>query len=205
MTTFLLSIPDWLHQVPGLDRLRQLPWERIGSLYIGEKLALGILAFVTMAETVVAANRILAMEFAFPVERKTVRTPKRKKGFGVKYLALVLLALLPGGLVGTFTVLAVMGKENWRRDAYWIIGISLPFALLLLLLRASFFPWPQWADMLYVSGTIGLIFGILQAWAMIKLLREWWGEPDECVAWWPPLALWCQVLMLSAVLYRIFS
>ena len=201
----MLSISEWLHQIPGLERLRQLPWHRVGALYIGEKLALGVLAFVTLTEVVVAANRFMAMEFAFPVTRKAVRTPKRKKGFGLKHLALVLLALLPGGVVGTFSVILVMGKEHWRRDAFWIVGISLPFALMLFLLRASFFPWPQWSDALYVSGTIGLIFGILQVWAMIKLLREWWGEPDECVAWWPPLALWCQALMLAAVLYRIFA
>ena len=75
----MLSISEWLHHIPGLERLRQLPWHRVGSLYIGEKLALGVLAFVTLTEVVVAANRFMAMEFAFPVARKTVRSPKRKK------------------------------------------------------------------------------------------------------------------------------
>ena len=200
-----LGALEWLHQFPGMERLRHVPWQRIGALYIGEKLALGVFTFVTVFEVVVAANRFMAMEFAFPKPRKSVRTPKRKRGFGLKWVALALLALLPGGLVGTFVVIAVMGKDHWRRDAFWIIGLSVPFALALFLIRASFFPWPQFADALYISGSIGLIFGILQLWALIKLLREWWGEPDECVAWWPPLALWCQLLCLSAVLYRIFA
>jgi hypothetical protein len=40
---------------------------------------------------------------------------------------------------------------------------------------------------------------------MIKLLREWWGEPDECVPWWPPLALWMQGLLAWAIAYRILT
>ena len=202
----MLARIEWLYHIPGIEPLLQQHWERIGALFIGEKIALAALAAVVMTESVVAANRFMAMEFAWPKPRKSVKKAKREKGFGLKKVALLVLALIvPGGLVGTFVIVAIMGKENWRRDAYWIVGLSLPFVLLLFLLRASFFPWPEWKDHLYISGTLGLIVGLLQVWAMIKLLREWWGEPDECIGWWPPLALGCQALCLAAAAWRILA
>ena len=200
----MLSRIEWLYHLPGVERLLRLHWERLGDLFTGEKLAVGALWAVTTVELVVAVNRFMAMEFVIK-PRKAVKTPKRKKGFGLKVVALALLALLPGGLVGTFVVYNIMGKDNWRRDAFWIVGLSLPVALIMFLLRASFFPWPQWSDSIYIVGALGLVFGILQVWAMVKLLREWWGEPDECIAWWPPAALWCQAACALAVAWRILA
>lgn len=186
-------------------RMVPLPWQRLAELYIGEKLALGSLLCVTLMGAIAGINRFLAGEFSWPKRRKSIKTPKRKKGFGVKHIVLLLIAILPGGLVGTATVYAVMGKEHWRKDALWIVTFSFLPALLLMLFRAAWFPWPHYRDAIYLSGLMGLIFGMLQLWALIKLLREWWGEPDECVPWWPPAAFWLQLLLLWVVIVRILD
>jgi len=199
------TIVDWFMEWPSIREVAVLGWNRVVSLHIGEKLALGVLLGVVLCGAAAAVNRILAGEFAAPRPRKSVKTPRRKKGFGLKHLALLLVALLPGGLVGTFVVYAIMGKENWRRDAFAIVGASLVPGLLLLLLRADFFPWPQARDAIYISGLLGLIFGMMQCWALVKLLREWWGEPEECVAWWPPLALWAQGALLAGCALRVLG
>ena len=193
----------WLKQHRWIEALLELPWHRIETLYIGEKLALASLTLVCVIGWIAAGNRFFACQFSMPANRKTLRIQKRKTGFGIKHFVLILIALLPGGMVGMFTIYAIMGKELWRRDALLICGISLVPAALLLGMRLESFPWPQIRDGVYVSGLLGLIFGLLHFWALTKLLREWWGEPDECVAWWPPLALWAQVSMLSAAALRI--
>ncbi|MCY3017811.1 MAG: hypothetical protein NTW87_02100 [Planctomycetota bacterium] len=196
MSVFLVALPEWLRRIEWVDRLWRLPWERIPELYIGEQLALGTLLGVTVLGCAAAANRFLAGHFSWPKPRKAVKAPKRKRGVGIKWLVLGLIALLPGGLVGTAAVYAIMGKENWRHDALRIVGVSMVPAGLLALLRAEGFPWPELREGVYGSATLGLIFGLLHVWAMIKLLRQWWGEPDECVPWWPPAALCLQVLIL---------
>jgi hypothetical protein len=56
-----------------------------------------------------------------------------------------------------------------------------------------------------VSGLLGLIFGLLHVWALVKLLRQWWGESDECVPWWPPAALWLQIVMLAGAAIRMLE
>ena len=198
MSFFLASVFDWLTQALGVERILMLPLQRIHALYLGEKFALACLLPVSLMGCVAALNRFLAGEFAWPKPRKAVKEPKRKKGFGLKHLAMLLLALLPGGLVGTVAVYALVGKEKWRSDALLMVGLSAVPALLLLLLRAGFFPWPELRDTVFLSGTLGLAFGLLQVCALVKLLREWWGEPEECVAWWPPLALCLQMLLLGA-------
>jgi hypothetical protein len=98
-----------------------------------------------------------------------------------------------------------MGHANWRRDALLIVGLSLVPALLMMVSRWDDFPWPGLRDAIYFSGLLGLVFGLLQCWVLIKLLREWWGEPDECVAWWPPLALLLQCSLLLGAMVRIFG
>jgi len=205
MFPLLAGLPDWVARIEWIERVLALPWDRLRTLYVGEKLALSTLLAVALIGGVAAINRLLAGEFHGPKPRKSVRTPRRKKGFGLKHLVLLLIALLPGGLVGTVAVYAVMGKDNWRRDAVWIIGLSVPPALLLALLRADWFPWPQLGDTVYLSGLLGMIFALLQIWALVKLLRQWWGEPEECVPWWPPAALCLQVLLLAACVVRILS
>lgn len=179
--------------------------DRVGALYPGEKLALGALAAAVIIGCMAAFNRLLAGEFSWPKTRKILKTPKRKKGFGLRWVALVLVALLPGGLVGTFAVYAILGKEMWRRDAIWILGISLLPMFLLLGLRQDFFPWPEFRDELFVSGSIGLAFGLLQLWVTLKLLREWFGEPEECVPWWPPAALCLQFLMFAGCAFWMLT
>ena len=196
---------DWFRELKTVAWLLHFHWERIGELSTGEKLALSSLLAVTVIEMVSASNRFLLLEFAKPKPPKSVKTPKRKKGFGIKHVALLLIALLPGGLVGSFVVYTIMGKEDWRRDAISIMGFSLIPLLLLMLLRASWFPWPEFLDAIYISGLIGLIFALLQVWLMIKLLREWWGEPDECVPWWPPMALCMQAILTWAIAYRLLT
>ncbi|MFH0939075.1 MAG: hypothetical protein V1899_07325 [Planctomycetota bacterium] len=205
MSSLLAALPDWLLRIECVDCVLRLPWDRLHTLYVGEKLALGTLLTVSLLGSVVAINRLLIGEFHWPKPRKSARASRRKKRLGLKHLVLLLIALLPGGLVGTVTVYIVMGKDNWRRDAIWIIGLSTPLALLLALLRAEWLPWPQLSDNLYLSGLLGLIFALLQIWALIKLLRQWWGEPDECVPWWPPATLCLQGMLLSACVIRMLS
>jgi hypothetical protein len=174
-------------------------------LYVGEKLALGALLGVTLVSAVAATDRLFSGNYGWPRQRRAPRTSKRKKGIGVKWVVMALIALLPGGLVGMAAVYAVMGRENWRRDALKIVGMSLVPAGLLGLLRLEQWPWPEMRDAVYVSGLLGLIFGLLHVWALVKLLRQWWGEPDECVPWWPPAALWLQIVMLAGAAIRMLE
>jgi len=196
---------EWLRRIEWVDRVWRLPWERIPALYIGEKLALGTLLAVTLIGSTAAVDRLFSGHYGWPKPRKAGKGGRRKKGLGVKWLALALIALLPGGLVGMAAVYAVMGQENWRGDAFRIVGMSLVPAALLWLLRLGSLPWPELRDAVYVSGLLGLIFGLLQVWAMLKLLRQWWGEPDECVPWWPPAAYCMQLLLLICSALRLLE
>ncbi|HYG75823.1 MAG TPA: hypothetical protein VEK08_12535 [Planctomycetota bacterium] len=199
------ELPQWISDLHGIRYAIELFWQRVPRLAIGEQMALGALLFACLVGAIAAVNRILSGQFAWPVERKKVKTPKKKQGFGVKHLVLLLIALLPGGFVASVTVYAIMGKENWRRDSIAVLGLSIIPALLLLAARSKNFPWPDLHDAIYFSGLLGLIFGLLQLWVLIKLLRQWWGEPDECVPWWPPLALLLQWAMLSGAAYGILN
>jgi sulfite exporter TauE/SafE len=199
------ALTRWMCDIEPLRRVMNMPWERLLTLYIGEKLALAGLLLAVLAGSVAALNRFLTFEFSMPVPRESLKSVKRKSGFGVKFLVLLLIAVLPGGMVGAFVLNSVMGKKNWRHDTLRIVGVSLLPALLLLFLRSSFFPWPSRRDTIYISGLLGLIFALLQIWVLLKLLREWWGEPDECVAWWPPLALQAQIVILLASFYRLME
>ena len=205
MPLFLLAWPQWLPRIEWLDRILALPWERIYSLYIGEKLALGALAAVTFIGAVAALDRFFSGHYGWPKARRATKPSRRKKGLGVKWLVLLLIALLPGGLAGMAAVYAVMGKEDWRHDALYIVGASFVLALVLVMLRQAWFPWPDARDSVYVSGLPGLVFGLLQLWATIKLLRQWWGEPDECVPWWPPGALLVQTALLAVATIRMLE
>jgi len=190
-----------------LGRILALPWWRFQTLYIGEMLALLCLAAVTFIGGVAALDRLFAANFSWPQARRTGRAPRRKKGLGVKWLALALFALLPGGLVGMFTVYTIMGKARWRSEALRIVGLSLLPAGLLGLLRLERFPLGGDArcSSYTISALLGLVFGLLQVWALVKLLRQWWGEADECIPWWPPLALCLQALLLIAVVFRLLA
>jgi hypothetical protein len=205
MLLLLAAAPDWMPRIAWVERVLALPWWRIHTLYVGEKLALGALLAVTLVGAVAATDRLFAGNYGWPKQRRASRTSKRKKGIGVKWVVMALIALLPGGLVGMAAVYAVMGRENWRRDALKIVGMSLVPAVLLGLLRLEQWPWPDMRDAVYVSGLLGLIFGLLHVWALVKLLRQWWGEPDECVPWWPPAALCLQIVMLTGAVIRLLE
>jgi hypothetical protein len=205
MNYYVDQLLDWINSIELLRRVVDMPWERFWTLYVGEKLALAGLLLAVVTGWVAALNRFLMFEFWIPIKREELKNPKRRRGFGIKFLALIIIAILPGGLVGAFVLNSVMGKQRWRRDALRIVGLSLAPALLLWILRAESFPWPGRRDTIYISGLIGLVFALLQLWVLLKLLREWWGEPDECVPWWPPVALIAQTLILLASFYRLME
>ena len=83
---------------------------------------------------------MLAGHIEWPRSRASVKQPRRPKGFGLRHLVMILVALLPGGMVGMFTLYAIMGKENWRRDSLLITGLALLPAGLLIALRWPDFP-----------------------------------------------------------------
>lgn len=181
--------------------LLSVPWQRLLEQPAGVEIALAALVACVFLGGAAALGRLLALGDE-PAAR-----PRKKKGrrFGLKYLALVLVALLPGGLVGTTAVVLAMGKQNWRRDAAYIVDASLVLALALAWLSSPYFPLAELSDNLFVSGTLGLGFALFQFWATLKLLRESLGEPEAKVPWWPPLALWLQgALLFGSLLFILF-
>lgn len=193
---------DWFHnfltRLPPVRWLLNLPWQRIPELSIGEQLSLGVLTACVVFGTLAALDRMTSDPVDAPAK------PKPKKGLGMRHLALLLVALLPGGLVGSAAVVLAMGKGHWRRDATSIVGLSYSVGAVLLWYSSRFFPLPQFAHDFYVSGVLGIAFGLLNLWATIKLLRELWGEPMAKVPWHPPLALWLQGLQLGTALFLLF-
>ncbi|MGD0093153.1 MAG: hypothetical protein ABSE73_24840 [Planctomycetota bacterium] len=140
MPFFLTTYPSWLPRLEWLERILALPWHRIPELYIGEKLALAGLVAVTFIGAATALDRLFKGGFCWPKAPRKGKTAKRKKGLGVKWLGLALLALLPGGLVGMATIYTIMGKEKWRSEALQIVGLALAPAGLLGVLRLEGFP-----------------------------------------------------------------
>jgi len=190
---------EWLP--PGILKL----WTALLSLTLGESLAILCLMLAVLLAGAAAANRFFMCYFIRPVPRSSLPPePTQKgfsiKGFGIKHLVLLLIALLPGGIVGSVVAYTVMGKERWRQSSLRILGLSLLPAAMLAAMRHPGFPHKEWRDALYVGGVLGLTFGVLQLWISIKLIREYFGEPDICVPWWPPAALWLQTGLLFACL-----
>lgn len=171
-------------------------WARLTSLPAGAWIAFGVLALAVALGWAVALNRIATRLDAWLGERRPARK-RKKEGRGLKVLGLVFLAILPGGLVGTAAAALIVGKKDWRRDALILQAWSLPLLLLLAWLSRPDCVWPAVAENVFVTGTLGLTAGLLEFWAMLKLLREAWGEPERKVSWWPPLALWGQTLLLA--------
>lgn len=194
----------WLEQfflnLPPVRWLVNLPWWRILELSIGEQLALGVLAVCVLLGGLAALDRMTS-----DADDPTAAKPKKKrKGLGIRVFAVLLLALLPGGLVGSAAVLLVMGKEGWRRDAVSIVCLSMSVGVLLIWYSSEYFPLSAIAGNFYVSGVLGICFGMLQLWATIKLLREFWGEPIQKVPWYPPLALFLQTSLFALLIYALF-
>lgn len=197
----------WLAKLEWLPPSVLKLWHALLSLTLGESLAIVLLMIAVLLAGAAAANRFFMCHFIRPVPRSELPPEPPKKGFGIKHLVLLLIAILPGGLVGSVVVFAVMGKERWRQSALRILGLSLVPAAMLALMRHPGFPHKEWRDALYVGGVLGLTFGVLQLWICIKIVREYFGEPDICVPWWPPTALWLQTGLLIAccsVLLRMF-
>ncbi|MCW8133986.1 MAG: hypothetical protein KIS92_26810 [Planctomycetota bacterium] len=194
---------DWffgfLKGIPPVRWLLDLPWARVLDLAIGEQLGLAVLAACVFVGTLAALDRMTSDPDGAPAKPEK----KPKKGLRLRHLALVLVALLPGGLVGSAAVVLAMGKAHWRRDAVSIVGLSYTVGALLLWYDSRYFPLPQVADNFHASGVLGIAFGLLTLWATIKLLRELWGEPIAKVPWHPPLALWLQGLQLGAALFLL--
>jgi hypothetical protein len=188
--TFALSLPDWLRAALPPHLL-----ERFATLPLGFWIAAGTL-FLCVVFGWSGAVGILGARLEGLLVQRAGKS-RKKKDSGLKYLILLLVALLPGGLLGTAAVALLVGRKNWRRDAIGIQFVSLLPAFPLGLLSWSGFPWPWVADDLFLNGTLGLTFALLQLWATLKLLREAWGEPEQKVPWWPPLALWAQTLLLA--------
>jgi sulfite exporter TauE/SafE len=184
---------------PGIMKL----WRALLTLSLGEDIAILFLLFAVLLAGAAAANRFFMLEFHKPLPREALPPEPPKKGFGLKHLVLLLIAILPGGLVGSVVVYTVMGKALWRASALKILGLSMIPALALAAMRVKGFPHPEWRDALYIGGVLGLTFGVLQIWIAIKLVREYFGEPDVCVPWWPPAALVLQFGLLTATLYAI--
>lgn len=184
---------------PGLMKL----WRALLSLSLGEDIAILFLLVAVILAGAAAANRFFMLEFSRPLPREALPPEPPKKGYGLKHLVLLLIAILPGGLVGSVVVYTVMGKSQWRQSCLRILALSMIPALALAAMRIKGFPHPEWRDALYIGGVLGLAFGVLQIWISIKILREYFGEPDVCVPWWPPAALVLQFGMLVATTFAI--
>jgi hypothetical protein len=171
---------------------------RLELLPIGARIAAGMLLLMVVVGWAAAFNMALGRaEIALEL-RRPARRKKSKRRFGLKHLALLLVALLPGGLVGTAAVALILGKKDWRRDAVYIQLAALPVGLALAGLSWPRFPWPELADHIFLTGALGLTYALLQFWTTLKLLRQTWGEPEMSVPWWPACALWMQTLVLAA-------
>ena len=179
------------------------PWKYLEAFSAGAWIALGSLALAVVVGWAVSLNAIWQRIEPLLVRRR--RSPQKKRRFGPKHLALILVALLPGGLVGAAAVALVLGKKDWRRDALYIQFAAVPLCAVLGVLCWPAFPWPALADSIFLTGTLGLTCGLLHLWTLLKLLRQAWGEPPAKAPWWPPSALWIQTLVLADIFYIILQ
>lgn len=175
------------------DGFPSLPRQRLLLAPIGIQLALLILACCVLVAALAVLGRWLDM--LRPTQQP--RSQRKKRGWGLKAVLLILIALLPGGLVAAVGAAACMGKGHWRRDATALVTTSLALALVLAWHVSPYFPVPHASENLAFSAVLGLTFGLLQLWALVKLLREYWGEPPVQVPMRPPFALGLQVLLLA--------
>ncbi|MBI3831174.1 MAG: hypothetical protein HY291_16770 [Planctomycetes bacterium] len=194
-------IEQFIFNIPPVRWLVNLPWSRLLGLSVGEQIALSVLTLCVLLGGLSALDRMTSDAR----DPEAAKPRKKKRGLGIRIIALVILALLPGGLVGSAAVLIVMGKEGWRRDAFSIVGLSLVIGVLLVWYSSTYFPFSALANNFYISGVLGITFALTQLWATIKLLREYWGEPIHKVPWYPPLALFLQTSVLAFLVYALLS
>jgi hypothetical protein len=173
-------------------------WSRITQLPSGAWIGGGTLLVVVLLGWAVAIGRMWERLY---VHKKTGK--QESKGW-LKAVGLAVLFVLPGGMIGAAAVAVIVGKKHWRSSAVLIQFMSVIPFLAVGWLSWMNFPWPWIAEDIWVNGTLGLTFGLLQLWATLKLLREAWGESPENVPWWPPLALWMQSLFLMDAVLVVF-
>jgi hypothetical protein len=173
-------------------------WSRIMQLPSGAWIGGGTLLVVVLLGWMVALDRMWER-----THRHKRPSGQPSKGW-LKAVGLAVLFVLPGGMIGAAAVAVIVGKKHWRASAVLIQFLAVVPFLAVGWLSWTGFPWPWIAEDIWVNGTLGLTFGLLQLWATLKMLREAWGEPPENVAWWPPLALWTQTLFLADAALVIF-
>jgi hypothetical protein len=177
--------------------LSSTAWLRVTALPPGAWIGGGALLLVVLLGWAVALDRM--WDRACHTKKRAEET----KGW-MKALAFAVLFLLPGGMIGAAAVAVIVGKKYWRASAVLIQFMSVIPFLAVGWLSWTGFPWPWIVEDIWVNGTLGLTFGLLQLWATLKLLREAWGEPKAKVAWWPPMALWMQTLFLVDAALVVF-
>ena len=182
---------DWLK-----DFVLSVEWSRARSLHTGAWMAGGTLFAVVVLGWAVALGQLWDRVF-------NPNVPPEKTGW-LKALGLAVLVILPFGLASAAAVAVIVGKKNWRLSAVFIQLLSVPIFLALGWFSWAGSPWPWVAEDIWVNGTFGIAFALLQLWTTLKLLREAWGEAPKDVAWWPPLALWMQTLYLFNVALAVF-
>lgn len=173
-------------------------WARIMQLPPGAWIGGGTLAVIVLLGWAVAIGRMWER-----AQRRKKPSGKESKGW-LKAVGFAILFVLPGGMIGAAAVAVIVGKKHWRASAVLIQFLSVIPFLAVGWLSWTGFPWPWIAEDIWVNGTLGLTFGLLQLWATLKLLREAWGERPNRVAWWPPLALWMQTLFLMDAALVVF-
>ena len=127
----------------------------------------------------------------------------------MKALVLVLVAILPGGLVGSAAILALLGKERWRRDSEFILSYSIipTLGVVWLSTHLTSLPIPPVIAPVHFELELfcGLTGGFMHFWIMLKCLKQYWGEPDERIPWWPPVVWWVQLLLFGALSYYLLG
>ncbi len=180
------------------------PWWKLRELPLGAWLVLGALLLCVLTVGLAAASHALTrMISSKPPQSAEIRTSARKP-WGVKALALIVLAILPMGLTAAGLIYLVMGKAHWRRDALALSLSSLLFLAPLAWLASPYFPYAEWQRNEWAWLVLALGFALVQLWALVKLLREYWGEPDDRVPLWPPAAWWLQGILLAGCLTAAF-
>lgn len=199
---------DLLHAWADWEPLRTVlawPWWKLRNLPLGAWLVLSVLVFCVGALGLAAASHALARMIKSKPNQPAELPPGARKPWGLKALALIVLAVLPMGLTAAGLIYLVMGKAHWRRDALALGLSSLIFLAPLAWLASPYFPYTEWQRNEWAWLVLALGFALVQLWALVKLLREYWGEPDDRVPLWPPAAWWLQGLLLASCLAASFQ
>ena len=201
-----ISASFWAWSEP----VRALPWERVRNAPMGLQFFCALLGLSVLLVGFAAFGCIWRkLDDPKPPTGPLAEWPAPKKRYGMKTIILVLITLLPGGLVGSATILALLGRENWRRDAEYILAYSIIPTLGLLWLGTRLTPLSVPPGIATVQYELELFCGLTAAfmhfWIMLKCLKQYWGEPDDRIPWWPPLVWWSQLLLFGGVSYYLLG